>query len=151
MTLEFLQNDMKQAMKMGDTELRDIMRSAISAVKKAAIDKRCEITEELVDKVLLKEAKIIQEQIDTCPKDRVETLELYNRKLEKIKCYLPKLIDNPKDIEATIRLMLLPAGIELVKANKGTIMKIVMPQFKGKADMKVVNQVITKILQNTEE
>ena len=151
MTLEFLQNDMKQAIKTGDTELRDIMRSAISAVKKAAIDERCEITEELINKVLLKEAKIIQEQIDTCPKDRVETLKLYNRKLEKIKCYLPKLIDNPKDIEAAIRLMLLPAGIELVKANKGTIMKIVMPQFKGKADMKVVNQVITKILQNTEE
>lgn len=151
MTLEFLQNDMRQAIKTGDTELRDIMRSAISAVKKAAIDERCEITEELVNKVLLKEAKIIQEQIDTCPKDRVETLELYNRKLEKIKCYLPKLIDNPKDIETAIRLMLLPAGIELVKANKGTIMKIVMPQFKGKADMKVVNQVITKILQDTKE
>ena len=147
MTLEFLQNDMKQAMKIGDTELRDIMRSVIGAVKKAAIDERCEITEELVDRVLLKEAKIIQEQIDTCPKDRVETLEMYNRKLAKIKCYLPQLLDNPKDIEAKIRLMLLPADIELVKANKGTIMKIVMPQFKGKADMKVVNQVIGEILQ----
>ena len=147
MTLEFLQNDMKQAMKIGDTELRDIMRSVIGAVKKAAIDERCEITEELVDKVLLKEAKIIQEQIDTCPKDRVETLEIYNRKLAKIKCYLPKLLDNPKDIEAKIRLMLLPAGVELTKANKGMIMKIVMPQFKGKADMKVVNQVIGEILQ----
>ena len=146
MTLEFLQNDMKQAMKMGDTELRDIMRSAISAVKKAAIDERCEITEELIDRILLKEAKIIQEQIDTCPKDRVETLEMYNRKLAKIKCYLPQLLDNPKDIEAKIRLMLLPAGIELIKANKGMIMKIVMPQFKGKADMKVVNQVIGELL-----
>ena len=147
MTLEFLQNDMKQAMKIGDTELRDVMRSVIGAVKKTAIDERCEITEELVDRVLLKEAKIIQEQIDTCPKDRVETLEIYNRKLAKIKCYLPQLLDNPKDIEAKIRLMLLPAGIELIKANKGMIMKIVMPQFKGKADMKVVNQVIGEILQ----
>ena len=147
MTLEFLQNDMKQAMKIGDTELRDIMRSVIGAVKKAAIDERCEITEELVDRVLLKEAKIIQEQIDTCPKDRVETLEIYNRKLAKIKCYLPQLLDNPRDIEAKIRLMLLPAGVELTKANKGMIMKIVMPQFKGKADMKVVNQVIGEILQ----
>lgn len=146
MTLEFLQNDMKQAMKIGDTELRDIMRSVIGAVKKAAIDERCEITEELVDRVLLKEAKIIQEQIDTCPKDRVETLEIYNRKLAKIKRYLPQLLNNPKDIEAKIRLMLLPAGVELVKANKGMIMKIVMPQFKGKADMKVVNQVIGEIL-----
>jgi uncharacterized protein YqeY len=146
MTLECLQNDMKQAMKIGDTELRDIMRSVIGAVKKAAIDERCEITEELVDRVLLKEAKIIQEQIDTCPKDRVETLEIYNRKLAKLKCYLPQLLDNPIDIETKIRLMLLPSGIELVKANKGIIMKIVMPQFKGKADMKVVNQVIGELL-----
>ena len=47
--------------------------------------------------------------------------------------------------------MLLPAGIKPIKANRNIIMKIIMPQFKGKADMKVVNQVITKILQNTEE
>lgn len=147
MTLEFLQSEMIHAMKIGDTELRDVMRNVIGAVKKTAIDERCEITKELVDRVLLKEAKIIQEQIDTCPKDRVETLEIYNRKLAKIKCYLPQLLDNPKDIEAKIRLMLLPAGIELIKANKGMIMKIVMPQFKGKADMKVVNQVIGEILQ----
>ena len=146
MTLEFLQNDMKQAMKIGDTELRDIMRSVIGAVKKTAIDERCEITEELVDRVLLKEAKIIQEQIDTCPKDRVETLEIYNRKLAKIKCYLPKLLDNPEEIKAIITEKLAAAGVESVKSNKGAVMKLVMPQFKGKADMKIVNQVIGEIL-----
>lgn len=146
MTLEFLQNDMKQAMKMGDTELRDIMRSAISAVKKTAIDERCEITEELVNKVLLKEAKIIQEQIDTCPKDRVETLELYNRKLEKIKCYLPKLIDNPEEIRKIILSELAAAGIDLIKSNKGIAMKTLVPILKGKADMKIVNQIITEEL-----
>ena len=147
MTLEFLQNDMKMAMKIGDTELRDIMRSAIGAIKKAAIDERCEITEELVNRVLLKEAKVIQEQVDTCPKDRVETLEIYNRKLAKIKCYLPKLLDNPEEIKEIILKELAAAGIESVKANKGAVMKLLMPQFKGKADMKVVNQVIGEILQ----
>ena len=146
MTLEFLQNDMKQAIKTGDTELRDIMRSAISAVKKAVIDERREITEELVNKVLLKEAKIIQEQIDTCPKDRVETLELYNRKLEKIKCYLPKLIDNPEEIRKIILSELAAAGIDLVKSNKGIAMKTLVPILKGKADMKIVNQIITEEL-----
>lgn len=146
MTLEFLQNDMKQAIKTGDTELRDIMRSAISAVKKAAIDERCEITEELVNKVLLKEAKIIQEQIDTCPKDRVETLELYNRKLFKLNAYLPKLLDNPEEIKAMVENQLAITGIEPLKSNKGAVMKTVMPIFKGKADMKIVNQVIGEIL-----
>ena len=146
MTLEFLQNDMKQAMKMGDTELRDIMRSAISAVKKAAIDERCEITEELIDRVLLKEAKIIQEQIDTCPKDRVETLEMYNRKLAKIKCYLPKLLDDPEEIKTEIIFLLSSSGLQSTKSNRGAIMKVVMPHFKGKADMKIVNQVIGELL-----
>ena len=146
MTLEFLQNDMKQAMKIGDAELRDIMRSVIGAVKKAAIDERCEITEELVDKVLLKEAKIIQEQIDTCPKDRVETLELYNRKLAKLKCYLPKLLDNPEEIRKIILSELAAAGIDLVKSNKGIAMKTLVSILKGKADMKIVNQIITEEL-----
>lgn len=146
MTLEFLQNDMRQAMKIGDTELRDIMRSAIAAIKKTAIDERCEITEELVNRVLLKEAKIIQEQIDTCPKDRIETLEVYERKLAKIKYYLPKLLDNPEEIKEIIEKELTAAGIEPLKSNKGAVMKVVMPQFKGKADMKIVNQVIGEIL-----
>lgn len=146
MTLEFLQNDMKQAMKIGDTELRDIMRSAIGNIKKAAIDERCEITEELVDRVLLKEAKIIQEQIDTCPKDRVEVLEVYKRKLAKLKCYLPKLMNDPEEIRVIVVRELAAAGIESVKANKGVAMKTLMPIFKGKADMKIVNQVITEEL-----
>lgn len=146
MTLEFLQNDMKQAMKIGDTELRDIMRSAIGAIKKTAIDERCEITEELVDRVLLKEAKVIQEQIDTCPKDRVEVLEVYKRKLAKIQCYLPKLMNDPEEIRAIVAKELVAAGIESVKANKGVAMKTLMPIFKGKADMKIVNQVITEEL-----
>ena len=146
MTLDFLQNDMKQAMKIGDTELRDIMRSVIGAVKKAAIDERCEITEELVDRVLLKEAKIIQEQIDTCPKDRVETLEIYNRKLAKLKCYLPKLLDDPEEIKTEIIFILSSSGLQPTKSNRGAVMKIVMPHFKGKADMKIVNQVIGELL-----
>lgn len=146
MTLEFLQNDMKMAMKIGDTELRDIMRSAIGAIKKTAIDERCEITEELVDRVLLKEAKVLQEQIDTCPKDRVDVLEVYKRKLAKIQCYLPKLMNDPEEIREIVVRELAAAGIESVKANKGVAMKTLMPIFKGKADMKIVNQVITEEL-----
>lgn len=146
MTLEQLQNEMKVAMKIGDTELRDIMRSVIGAVKKTAIDERCDTTAELIDRMLLKEAKIIQEQVDTCPKDRADLLEVYKRKLAKIKCYLPQLLNNPEEIKDIIIKELAAAGIEPVKANKGAAMKLLMPQFKGKADMKIVNQVIGELL-----
>lgn len=141
MTLEFLQNDMKMAMKTGDTELRDIMRSIIGAVKKAAIDERCEITEELIDRIIIKEAKIIQEQYDTCPIERTDLSEIYARKLDKIKYYLPQLMSK-EEIRATVIGKLAAAGIEPIKSNRGIIMKTLMPLFKGKADMKLVNQII---------
>ena len=146
MTLEQLQNDMKQAMKDKDVITRDVLRSVIGAVKKTAIDERCDITEELVDRVLLKEKKTLQEQIDTCPADRLILLEDYKNKMTVLDNYCPKLLDNPEEIKDIIIRGLAAAGVEPVKANKGAAMKLLMPQFKGKADMKIVNQVIGELL-----
>ena len=36
--------------------------------------------------------------------------------------------------------------IEAIKANKGQIMKTVMPALKGKADMKIANKVLSDIV-----
>ena len=147
MTLEYLQREMIIAMKESDTELRDVLRSAIGAIKKVAIDKRCEITEELINDVLIKEAKILQEQIDTCPIERREMAEEYGSKLAKLKIYLPKIMNDPEEIRAIVIGELAAAGIEPVKSNKGVVMKTLMPIFKKlNADMKIVNQVITEEL-----
>ena len=146
MTLEILQNDMIQAMKTNNIPKRDVLRSVIAAVKKTAIDNRCEATEELIDKVLIKEAKTIQEQIDTCPDERVDLKIEYGSKAAILNEYVPKLLDNPEEIKAMVENQLAIAGIEPLKSNKGAVMKVVMPQFKGKADMKIVNQVIGEIL-----
>ena len=146
MILEQLQNDMKQAMKDKNVTARDVLRSVIGAVKKTAIDERCDITEELVDRVLLKEKKTLQEQIDTCPADRPILLEEYKNKMTVLDKYCPKLLDNPEEIKDIIVKELAAAGVEPVKANKGAVMKLLMPQFKGKADMKIVNQVIGELL-----
>ena len=148
MTLEYLQREMTIAMKEADTELRDVLRSAIGSIKKVAIDKRCEITEELINDVLIKEAKILQEQIDTCPIERQEMIEEYNTKLFKLKTYLPKTMSDPEEIRAIVIGELAAAGIESVKANKGVAMKTLMPIFKKlNADMKIVNQIITEELE----
>lgn len=146
MTLEILQNDMKQAMKDKNAIARDVLRSVIGAVKKAAIDERCDITEALVDKVLLKEKKTLQEQIDTCPADRPIYLQDYRNKMAVLETYVPKLLDNPEEIKAMVENQLAIVGVEPLKSNKGVVMKTVMPVFKGKADMKIVNQVIGEIL-----
>ena len=63
-----------------------------------------------------------------------------------MKEYAPKLLDNPAEIKEIIVKELAAAGIEAVKANKGAAMKLLAPQFKGKADMKIVNQIISEVL-----
>lgn len=146
MTLEYLQNEMKNAMKTNFILKRDVLRNVIAAIQKAAIDERCEATETLVDRVLLKEAKTIQEQIDTCPETRIDLKNEYNSRLAILNEYAPQLMTNAEEIKAIVLARLAEEDVEPVKALRGQIMKILMPHFKGKADMKIVNQVIGEML-----
>lgn len=148
MTLEKLQNEMISAMKSHNKARKDVISSLVSAVKKAAIDKMCKdnITEDLVNEVILKEKKTVQEMIYTCPVERQELLEEYKSKLAVIDEFAPKLVTDVTEIENMIVDLVQVAGVEMSKSNKGQIMKIVMPVMKGKADMKIVNQVISGLL-----
>lgn len=148
MTLEKLQIEMIYAMKSHDKARKEVISSLVSAVKKAAIDKKCKdnITEELVNEVILKEKKTVQEMIDSCPEERNELLEQYKFNLSIIDEFAPQLMTDEKEIEGMVVELLRVAGVEMIKSNKGQIMKIVMPEMKGKADMKIVNQVIGNLL-----
>jgi uncharacterized protein YqeY len=42
-----------------------------------------------------------------------------------------------------IGVALASAGVDPETANKGQVMKVVMPALKGKVDMKIANQVIS--------
>lgn len=144
MTLERIQESIKMAMKTHATLEVETLRSVVAAVKKAAIDKRCEITEELVDEMLLKEIKIIKEQIETCPATRPEMREEYEHRLRIVEYFAPKLVTDEAEITYMIVTALVQAGIDPeTVTNKGQIMKAVMPVLKGKVDMKIANQVIS--------
>ena len=141
MNIETLQKEMITAMKNKDKIRKDTISSLVSAVKKAAIDNKCkdDITEKLVVQVLLKEEKTMLEMIDTCPVDRVDTLNEYNQKLTIIKEFTPVLITNADEIEEMVKNI----GVELIKKNMGTIMK----ELKSKnVDMKVAKDIVNKIL-----
>ena len=148
MTLEKLQVAMVAAMKDKNKARKDTISSLIGAVKKTAIDKKCKdnVTEALVDEVILKEKKTVQEMIDTCPTDREVLLQEYKDRMAVIEEFAPKLMTDAVEIRNTITSLLCDAQIEPVKANKGQIMKVVMPVMKGKADMKIVNTVVAEML-----
>jgi uncharacterized protein YqeY len=148
MTLEKLQSEMVQAMKNKDKMRKAVLSGLVDAVKKASMTNngRVEITEQLVDEVLLKYKKMVQEQIDTCPADRIETLEEYKAQMTIVAEFAPTLITDETEIRYLI-LDVVNNEMEFSKFNRGKIMKVIAPVLKGKVDMSIVNKVLGGMLQ----
>ena len=149
MTLEKLQSEMIQAMKNKDKLRKSVISGMIDAAKKASMTNngRVEITEQLVDEVLLKYKKMVHEQIDTCPTDRTETLEEYKAQMAIVAEFAPSLITDETEIRHLI-LDVVNNEYEFTKANRGKIMKIIAPVLKGKVDMGIVSNVLGGMLNN---
>ena len=135
MQFEQLQKDMIAAMKARDKVRKDAISALVSAAKKVAIDEGCRdnISEEIVDRVILKEIKSVKEQIDTCPAERTDLKEEYQARY---------------DIYQEVEAFITEKFADIVAGrNKGMIMKNVMPELKGKAEGSVINQVVAKLCQ----
>ena len=143
MQLEALRKDMVAAMKAKDKERKEAISSLVSAVKKAAKDAGCrdDIPESMVDQVILKELKTAKEQIDTCPDSRQDLKAEYQFRYDVIKEYAPAQM-SAEEVKAYIQKKF--AEVVATK-NKGMIMKNVMADMKGKADGKVINQVVAEL------
>ena len=147
MTLEMLSKEMITAMKNKDKLRKDTISALIGAVKKVGIDKGCRdnIPETLVTEVILKEQKTINEMIDTCPKDRENTLIEYKARAAVIAEFAPKMMTED-EITMELGMYCTFEGLELTKANRAAIMRGFMPTIKGRADGKLANKVITEML-----
>lgn len=143
MQLETLRKDMVAAMKAHEKERKEAISSLISAAKKAAIDAGCrdDVPESMVDQVILKELKTVKEQIDTCPESREDLKAEYQFRYDVIKEYAPEQMD-----AAAVKEYIQSKFADVVATkNKGMIMKAVMADMKGKADGKVINQVVAEL------
>lgn len=149
MTLEKLKSEMISSMKSGDKFRKNVISTMIAQIKNVAIDKNCRdnITEDIVNEVLLKYKKMVQEMIETCPADRTETLEEYKAQMAVVAEFAPTLITDEIEIKAIVTELTDKNGIKLIKSNRGNVMKVVAANLKGKADMGVVNRVVGGMLQ----
>lgn len=143
MQIEQLQKEMIAAMKAKDKPRKDAISSLVSAVKKVAIDEGCrdDIKEELVNRVILKEMKTVKEQIDSCPAGRTDLLAEYQQRYDIMSEYAPAMLS-----EEEVRKILTEKFADVIATkNKGQIMKTVMPELKGKADGKLIGQVVAEL------
>ena len=139
--------DMVKAMKAGDKDTKETLSMLLAALKNKAIDKRSDLTPEEEIQVILKEIKQTKETLDMTPADRTEIIEECNRRLSVLEQYAPKMMGEA-EIREVITATLSEVGIEAPTAkDKGKIMKVLMPKVKGKADGKLVNDILMTFMQ----
>ena len=133
---------MVAAMKAKDKETKDTLSLLLAALKNKAIDKRAELTEEEEIQVILKEIKQTKETLELTPADRVELIQESKNRIAVLEKFAPKMMD-ADEIKAIVAGVLADLGIDAPTGkDKGKIMKELMPKVKGKADGKLVNEIV---------
>lgn len=143
MDFSTLQKDMIAAMKAKEKDKKEAISGLIAAVKKVAIDAgvRENIPDDMVNTVILKELKLAKEQLETCPDSREDLKAEYQFKVDVIQSYAPQQMSADE-----IKEFVNEKFAELIATkNKGMIMKTVMPELQGKADGKLISQIINNI------
>ena len=143
-----LREKMIGALKCGDKRTKEVYSGMVNALTLGAKENRGELTPEQEISILSKMAKNLNESIELCPASRNDLLEQYKFELNIIGQYLPKQMDDA-DILSAITETLNELGLSnSTPKDKGTIMKVLMPKVKGKADGKKVNQILGTVLNN---
>ena len=138
--------DMVKAMKAKDKDTKETLSMLLAALKNKAIDKRADLTQEEETQVILKEIKQTKETLDMTPADRTEIIEECNKRLAVLEQYAPKMMDEA-EIKEVVASVLAEMGLDAPTAkDKGKIMKNLMPKVKGKADGKIVNEIVSAFM-----
>ena len=146
MEYQQLQDEIKAAMKARDNHRRDILRQVHTELKAIEVNERRDITDADVDAMLKRLIKQTKETLELAPADRVDIREEAQARLAVYQEFAPEDLTE-EQIAEVIKSVLAELGIENpAPSDKGKIMKTLMPKVKGKADGKVVNQVLAGIL-----
>ena len=137
---------MVEAMKAKDKERKDSLSMLLSALKNAEIDKRAPLTEDEENAIVKKELKQTKETMDTAPADRTDIIEEARKRMAVYQECVPADL-TPEQIMEVIKGVFAQLEIETPTAkDKGKIMKVLMPLVKGKADGKVVNEILASMM-----
>ena len=140
--IDVIRKEMMTAMKNKDKERKESLSMLLSALKNAQIDKREDLTEAEENTIIAKEIKQTKETMDTFPADRTDIIDECKARLAVLEEFAPEQMSE-EQIEAEINAVLAELGIDApTMKDKGKVMKNLMPRVKGKADGKLVNQLV---------
>ena len=141
-----LQNDLKVAMRDNDPVRKDTLRLTLAAIKNAEVAKIGALSDEEALAVLRTEAKRRRETIAELEKaGRPDLLEVERAQLEVLTGYLPQQMSR-EQIAEVAQSVLERMGHPDAK-QMGLVMKHIMAEVKGKADGKLVQEVVRELMQ----
>ncbi len=147
---EQLTDDLKQAMRQQDETRKRTIRSVISAIKQAetrldSSGQRVSLSDNDILALVAKQAKQRQESIVEYQKgDRQDLVAEEEAELAILQAYLPQQIGS-EEIEAEARQIIAEVGATS-PADLGKVMKPLMARLRGRADGKVINQIVRELL-----
>ncbi len=142
---ERIQEDMRKAAKERDSLALSALRMAMAAIKNREIEVRGEIGDDVVGKLLGTMIKQRREAIDLYVKgNRPELAEKETKEIGVLEAYLPKGL-SPEEVESLARDAVAAVGAKS-PADLGRVMKDLMPKVAGRADGKVVNEIVRRLL-----
>jgi uncharacterized protein YqeY len=147
---EQLTDDLKDAMRDRDDARKRTVRSVIAAMKKAETELDSSGSRVVLDDpgilgVISKQAKQRQESIEAFQAGGREDLVAREQaELAILESYLPQQLTRA-EIEEEARQVVAETGASSPR-DIGTVMRPLMARLKGRADGRVVNQVVREIL-----
>jgi len=143
--LEIIDADIRDAMKARDKDKLTYLRNFKSALKYKEIEKKDKLTEDEEITILSSVSKKLRDSIEQARDgDREDLATKSEDELKLLMGYLPEQM-SPEEVEKIAREIIERLNDD-GPLNKGIVMKNLMPKVKGKADGKVVNEIVQRLL-----
>lgn len=142
-----IEQDLKEAMKQGDAARKRALRTLMTAISRAERSGNTlrELSDEEIIAIIAKEAKQREESIEAYAKGGREDLVAEEKaELEVLRAYLPRQLTR-EEIEARAREVIAEVGAKSPR-DIGKVMKVLMAEMRGRADGRVVNQIVRDLL-----
>ena len=140
-----LTDDLKQAMKAGDTIKRSILRLLMASINNAEKARQAALENPDILGIIAKEVKQHQESIESFKQGkRQDLVDKEEAEMAILRGYLPQQMSRD-EIVAAVKQVISEAGAQ-GSGDKGKVMKELMPKMKGRADGKEINDVVTELL-----
>lgn len=146
MTLKLrINDDMKNAMRAGDSKTRDALRLLLAAMKQKEVDERIELDDAAVLAIIEKALKQRKESITQYQAaGRQDLVETEQAEVDVFAAYMPQQM-SAEEIGAVIKAAVVQSGAA-GPADMGKVIALVKPQVAGKADMGEVSKLVKAAL-----